>query len=84
MIIADHPVEVIIDVLETESDFVQIRLRSRAHIFQTSGKFSPAVGLKSTLIGLVSMIRVLEGGDEIATRQLGQGIAVVLLTTFFM
>ncbi|HJP17453.1 MAG TPA: MotA/TolQ/ExbB proton channel family protein [Nitrospinota bacterium] len=83
MIIDGHPGEVIRDVLETESDFVQIRHRSGAHIFQTSGKYSPAFGLIGTLIGLVAMMRGLGGGDENAAKQLGMGMAVALLTTFY-
>tara|TARA_B100000315_G_scaffold83731_1_gene76759 strand:+ start:12872 stop:13756 length:885 start_codon:yes stop_codon:yes gene_type:complete len=83
MIIDGHPGEVIRDVLETESDFIQIRHRSGAHIFHTSGKFSPAFGLIGTLIGLVAMMRGLGGGGEDATKQLGSGMAVALLTTFY-
>ena len=83
MIVDGHPGDIIRDVLETELDFVQIRHRSGAHIFQTSGKFAPAFGLIGTLIGLVAMMRGLGGGGEDATKQLGMGMAVALLTTFY-
>ncbi len=83
MVIDGHPGDTIRDVLETESDFVQIRHRSGAHIFQTSGKFAPAFGLIGTLIGLVAMLRGMGGGGEDAAKYLGSGMAVALLTTFY-
>ncbi|MDP6624888.1 MAG: MotA/TolQ/ExbB proton channel family protein [Nitrospinota bacterium] len=83
MVIDGQPGDIIRDVLETESDFIQIRHRSGAHIFQTSGRFSPAFGLIGTLIGLVAMMRGLGAAGDDASRQLGQGMAVALLTTFY-
>ena len=78
-----HPGDSIRDVLETELECVQIRHSGGAHICQTSGKFAPAFGLIGTLIGLVAMMKGLGGGSEDATKQLGMGMAVALLTTFY-
>lgn len=83
MVIDGHPGEIVRDVLETESDFVMIRHRGGAHIFQTSAKYSPAFGLIGTLIGLVAMLRGLGGAGDDAIKSLGQGMAVALLTTFY-
>ncbi|HJP15193.1 MAG: MotA/TolQ/ExbB proton channel family protein [Nitrospinota bacterium] len=50
-----------------------------ARIFKSMGRFSPAFGLIGTLIGLISMLRSLSGGTE----NLGPGMAVALVTTFY-
>lgn len=83
MVIDGYPGETVRDVLETESDFVRIRHRDGAHIFKTAGKFAPAFGLIGTLIGLVAMLRNLGIESENATSNLGTGMAVALLTTFY-
>lgn len=83
MVIDGHNGETIRDVLETEADFVQIRHRGGAHIFKTAGKFAPAFGLIGTLIGLVSMLQNLGGGGGDAAQQVGSGMAVALITTFY-
>lgn len=83
MVIDGHPGETIRDMLETESDFVQVRHRSGAHIFQTAARYSPAFGLIGTLIGLIAMLQGLGLQSEDATKMLGAGMAVALLTTFY-
>ncbi|MFV1951178.1 MAG: motility protein A [Nitrospinota bacterium] len=81
MVIDGHPAEFIRDVLETESDFVQVRHRGGEHIFRTGGKFAPAFGLIGTLIGLIAMLRSI--GGIASAEKLGSGMAMALLTTFY-
>lgn len=83
MVIDGYTEETIRDVMETESNFVQIRHRDGAHIFKTAGKYAPAFGLIGTLIGLVAMLRGLGVESESEAKYLGSGMAVALLTTFY-
>lgn len=52
----------------------------RASILNTMANVAPAFGMLGTLIGLVSMLASLDGGD---TSSLGSALSVALLTTLY-
>ena len=79
LVIDGQPPEVVRAVLETELDGLLVRHDEGSRIFKSMGRFSPAFGLIGTLIGLISMLRSLSGGTE----NLGPGMAVALVTTFY-
>jgi len=81
MIIDGHTPEMIRDVLETELDFMELRHSQGELVFRSGGKFSPSFGLIGTLIGLVAMLRNL--GVTGGMKNLGTGMAVALITTFY-
>jgi chemotaxis protein MotA len=70
--------ELIKDILTTELSYVESRHTSGQGIFMMMGTFAPAFGMIGTLIGLISMLRALEDPSQI-----GQGMAVALITTFY-
>ena len=79
LVIDGQPPEIVRALLETELDGLLVRHDEGARIFKSMGRFSPAFGLIGTLIGLISMLRSLSGGTE----NLGPGMAVALVTTFY-
>jgi chemotaxis protein MotA len=70
--------ELIQDILTTELSYVESRHTLGQGIFMMMGTFSPAFGMIGTLIGLIAMLRALEDPSQI-----GQGMAVALITTFY-
>ena len=68
----------IIDILETEIEFIEDRHRLGSDMFQTMGTFAPAFGMIGTLIGLVQMLQKMDDPNTI-----GPSMAVALITTFY-
>ncbi|RPH51294.1 MAG: motility protein A [Desulfobacteraceae bacterium] len=68
----------IIDILETEIDFIKSRHSLGAEIFTTMGSFAPAMGMIGTLIGLIQMLQSMDDPGKI-----GPAMAVALITTFY-
>ncbi len=79
LVIDGQPPEMVRSVLETELEGLLARHDEGARIFKSAGRFAPAFGLIGTLIGLIAMLRSLSGGTE----NLGPGMAVALITTFY-
>lgn len=70
--------ELIKDILTTELSYVESRHQLGQGILMMMGTFAPAFGMIGTLIGLIAMLRSLEDPSQI-----GQGMAVALITTFY-
>jgi chemotaxis protein MotA len=70
--------ESIRDLMEPEIQYLQERHSGGKKILEFMGAAAPAFGMIGTLIGLVQMLRSLNSPDQI-----GQGMAVALLTTFY-
>jgi len=66
------------DLLEPEIQYLQERHALGKKILEFMGAAAPAFGMIGTLIGLVQMLQDLSSPDQI-----GQGMAVALLTTFY-
>jgi chemotaxis protein MotA len=70
--------EAIRDLLAPEIQYLQDRHARGKKILEFMGAAAPAFGMIGTLIGLVQMLRNLSSPDQI-----GGGMAVALLTTFY-
>ena len=66
------------DFLSMEIQYMQDRHNTGKKILEYMGAAAPAFGMVGTLIGLVQMLRNLSSPDQI-----GAGMAVALLTTFY-
>jgi len=66
------------DLLSLEIDNLQDRHSTGKKILEFMGAAAPAFGMVGTLIGLVQMLKNLSSPDQI-----GAGMAVALLTTFY-
>ena len=70
--------ELVRSIMEIELDFLAERHKSNAAILDAMGNFSPAFGMIGTLIGLIQMLGSLTDAANI-----GSGMAVALITTFY-
>lgn len=66
------------DLLSMEIQYLQDRHATGKKILEYMGAAAPAFGMIGTLIGLVQMLKNLSSPDQI-----GAGMAVALLTTFY-
>ena len=78
MILDNTAPETIRSILTTEMECSQVRHGTGKKILETLGSFAPAFGMLGTVIGLVQMLQSLEDPSQI-----GQGMAVALITTFY-
>lgn len=70
--------ELVRSILDIELTFLEERHKAGQGVFEMLGQMAPAFGMLGTLIGLVNMLANLDSPD-----QLGYGMAVALLTTFY-
>lgn len=70
--------EIMTAVLDQEIEAMEERHQVGHTIFKNLGTYAPAFGMIGTLIGLVQMLRNLDDPSQI-----GAGMAVALLTTFY-
>lgn len=70
--------ELVRNILETEVAFVSDRHKTGQSVFETMGAMAPAFGMLGTLIGLIQMLLKLDKPEQIGT-----GMAVALVTTFY-
>ncbi|MFC1781097.1 motility protein A [Planctomycetota bacterium] len=78
MLIDGQESESIRDLLSLEIEYLRDRHSTGKKILEFMGAAAPAFGMIGTLIGLVQMLRNLSSPDQI-----GGGMAVALLTTFY-
>ncbi|MDW7673513.1 MAG: MotA/TolQ/ExbB proton channel family protein [Bacillota bacterium] len=70
--------ELVRSILDIELTFLEERHKAGQGLFETLGAMAPAFGMLGTLVGLVNMLANLSSPE-----QLGFGMAVALLTTFY-
>ena len=70
--------DLIMDILETELQFVEQRHKEGQEIIANMGNAAPAFGMIGTLIGLVIMLKNMDDPAAI-----GPGMAIALLTTMY-
>ena len=70
--------EMIKAILSAEVFNIEERHSLGASIFKAMGAYAPALGMIGTLIGLIQMLSTLEDPSQI-----GSGMAVALVTTFY-
>lgn len=78
MLIDGQESEAIRDLMALEIEYLRDRHSTGKKILEFMGAAAPAFGMIGTLIGLVQMLRNLSSPDQI-----GGGMAVALLTTFY-
>lgn len=78
MIVDGQDPEEIREFMSLEIQYLQERHSNGKKILEFMGSASPAFGMIGTLIGLVQMLRNLNSPDQI-----GSGMAVALITTFY-
>jgi len=78
MVIDGQDETMIEDQLEMEIQYLQERHQTGKKILEFMGASAPAFGMIGTLIGLVQMMGTLEDPSQI-----GAGMAVALITTFY-
>ena len=78
MLVDGQESEPIRDLLDLEIEKLQDRHSTGKKILEFMGAAAPAFGMVGTLIGLVQMLKNLSSPDQI-----GAGMAVALLTTFY-
>ncbi len=78
MLIDGQESESIRDLMSLEIEYLRDRHSTGKKILEFMGAAAPAFGMIGTLIGLVQMLRNLSSPDQI-----GGGMAVALLTTFY-
>ena len=78
MVVDGQSPESIRELLDLEIQYLQERHSTGKKILEFMGAAAPAFGMIGTLIGLVQMLRSLESPEQI-----GSGMAVALLTTFY-
>lgn len=81
MVIDGTEPENILTVLEDFSESTKKHSKVPAEVFETLGGFSPTLGIIGTVMGLVHVLEGLGGGGGI--QQLGEGIAVAFIATFY-
>ena len=70
--------DLIMDILETELQFIEERHKSGQNMIAAMGDAAPAFGMIGTLIGLVIMLKNMDDPAAI-----GPGMAIALLTTMY-
>jgi chemotaxis protein MotA len=78
MLIDGQDSEAIRDLMSLEIEYLRERHSTGKKILEFMGAAAPAFGMIGTLIGLVQMLKNLSSPDQI-----GAGMAVALLTTFY-
>jgi len=78
MLIDGQDPEAIRDLMSLEIEYLRERHSTGKKILEFMGAAAPAFGMIGTLIGLVQMLKNLSSPDQI-----GAGMAVALLTTFY-
>jgi len=78
LLVDGQDAEAIRDLLDPEIQYLQERHAGGKKILEFMGAAAPAFGMIGTLIGLVQMLQNLSSPEDI-----GQGMAVALLTTFY-
>ena len=78
LVVDGFPPEVVRDILGTDLYSMQERHAVGKAVLDKMGEIAPAMGMLGTLIGLVTMLKNLSDPSQI-----GAGMAVALLTTFY-
>lgn len=66
------------EILEIETDYMEERHKTGIRIFQQAGGFSPTMGIIGTVLGLISVLGHLED-----TSKIGPSISVAFVATFY-
>ncbi|MCK0743866.1 motility protein A [Chromohalobacter nigrandesensis] len=80
LVIANTQDDEIHDVLRWRIARMRAREYAESQIFRTMATYAPAFGMLGTLIGLINMLEVIDGGDLTV---IGPRLAIALMSTFY-
>ncbi|NWO08191.1 MAG: MotA/TolQ/ExbB proton channel family protein [Alteromonadaceae bacterium] len=80
LVIELNPEDDIMDFMEWRIARLRAREHAEAQLFRVMASFAPAFGMIGTLVGLINMMFLLDGGSMAV---IGQQLAVALMTTFY-
>ena len=83
MVIDGNSAEQVEGVLRVEMIGLRARHKRGQQLFVLLGKYAPAFGLLTTLIGEVIMFKGISSGSVLNVGSIGQGMAVALLGTLY-
>lgn len=70
-------------MLEDDMAYLDARHLEVVSIYEKGASFAPAFGMIGTLIGLINMLKSLNLSDSGGSDQLGIGMSLALITTFY-
>lgn len=70
-------------MLEDDISYLDARHQEATSIYEKGASFAPAFGMIGTLIGLINMLKNMDLSAGGASDQLGQGMSLALITTFY-
>ncbi|WP_027400162.1 motility protein A [Anaerovorax odorimutans] len=70
-------------MLEDDMAYLDARHQESTSIYEKGAAFAPAFGMIGTLIGLINMLKALSFSDGSGSDQLGEGMSLALITTFY-
>ncbi|NJL24588.1 MAG: hypothetical protein HC902_05070 [Calothrix sp. SM1_5_4] len=70
----------IMDILNKRIEEKRVQINTQMNVMLTLSKYSPALGLAATVLGLVDLLGQLESADMV---KLGYGMAIALSATFY-
>lgn len=80
LVLEGLPREFISDVLEKRINEDRLKIQTEMNVLMTISKYSPAMGLAATVLGLVDLLQKLSRAD---LGEMGVGMAVALSATFY-
>ncbi len=80
LILEGIPKDSIVEIIDKRIDEKRARIQHESNVCMTLGKYSPALGLAATTLGLVDLLSKLDKADLAV---LGFGMAVALSGTFY-
>ncbi len=80
-LVIDHtPNDQLLDLMQWRIARLRAQEQAEAQLFRAMASFAPAFGMLGTLVGLISLLQVMEGGDMAV---IGPHMAVALMTTLY-
>ena len=71
------------ELLENELDYLDTRHAAAIAFYEQGSALAPAFGMIGTLIGLIIMLKSMGADSANAAANLGNGMSVALVTTFY-
>lgn len=80
LILEGIPANTIIEILNKRIEEHRISVQNKMNVMLTLSKYSPALGLAATVLGLIDLLSQLQEADMV---KLGYGMAIALSATFY-
>jgi chemotaxis protein MotA len=80
LILEGIPATTVIEILNKRIEEHRISVQNKMNVMLTLSKYSPALGLAATVLGLIDLLSQLQEADMV---KLGYGMAIALSATFY-